>query len=118
MSESFEISWETNAYPVPVMRLSGRLDAAGAKEMHEAALVSLKKEGNTDLVIDLAGLEFVASTGLATFLLMTEEFYEVQGTLVFANATPTVMQVIALLNIDQFLKLEDSVEAAIGLIEV
>ena len=118
MAESFEITWEKGQVEVPVLHLRGRLDAAGAKEMHEAVLHSLKIEGNTNLVIDLAGVEFVASTGLATFLLMTEEFFEVQGNLVFANATPTVMQVISLLNIDQFLKLEDSVEAATGLIGV
>ena len=39
------------------------------------------------------------------FLLLTEEVGEMDGTIVFANATPSVMQVISLLNIDQFLKL-------------
>lgn len=118
MANSLQLTWETATVPVPVLRLQGRLDANGAKEMHEAALTSLKNDGITNLVIDLAEVEFVASTGLATFLLMTEEFFEAQGTLVFVNATPTVMQVISLLNIDQFLKLEDSLESAFGLIGV
>lgn len=118
MSELFEVSWKTDGVPVPVLELRGRLDAAGAKKMHETALDSLKNRGNLNLVVDLAGVEFVASTGLATFLLMTEEYFEAEGKIVFVNATPTVMQVISLLNIDQFLKLETSEEDAFGVIGV
>ena len=118
MADQFEFTWETTTVPVPVLRLRGRLDAGGAQKMHEAALSSLRDADNSNLVVDLAGVEFVASTGLATFLLLTEEFTEVLGTIVFVNATPAVMQVISLLNIDQFLILETSEEAAFGLIGV
>ena len=84
--------------------------------LREAALTSLKDAGERHLVVDLAGVEFVASTGLATFLLLTEEFADVPGLVVFVNAAPSVMQVITLLNITQFLKLETSEEAAFELI--
>lgn len=116
MTNSLQITWEKETYPVPVLRLKGRLDADGANEMHNAAVEFLKTEGKADLVVDLAEVNFVASTGMATFLLMSEEFSEVQGTLVFANATPTVRQVISLLNIGQFLEIEDSLETAFGTI--
>ena len=116
MADQLELAWETESVPIPVLRLRGRLDAAGARKLHEVALASLKDAGELNLVVDLAGVEFVASTGLATFLLLTEEFAEVQGTIVYVNATPAVMQVISLLNIDQFLALETSQEAAFGLI--
>ncbi len=118
MSEQLEMSWETGSHPVPLLSLKGRLDSAGAKRMHESVLASRKENGEKNLVIDLAGVEFVASTGLATFLLLTEEYCEIHGTIIFANATPAVMQVISLLNIDQFLTLETSVEAAMGAIGV
>ena len=104
--------------PVPVLRLRGRLDAAGAQTLHVKALASLKESGERNLVVDLAEVDFVASTGLATFLLLTEEFTEAHGTIVFANATPAVMQVISLLNINQFLNLENSEDAAIDRIGV
>lgn len=118
MADQIKIDWEKKSTPVPVMRLNGRLDANGAKQLHEAAMESLKNDNEKNLVVDLAEVAFVASTGLATFLLLTEEYAEVQGTIVFVNATPAVMQVITLLNINQFLKLEESVEAAFGLVGV
>ena len=116
MSDQLVLDWETESVPVPVLHLKGRLDVAGAQQFHEVALASLKDAGEPNLVVDLAGVEFVASTGLATFLLLTEEFAEVQGAIVYVNATPAVMQVISLLNIEQFLSLETSLEAAFGLI--
>lgn len=116
MADQIEIVWEKGSTPVPVMRLSGRLDANGAKQLHEAAMESLKNDMEKNLVVDLAGVAFVASTGLATFLLLTEEYAEAQGTIVFVGATAAVMQVITLLNINQFLKLENSVEDAFGMV--
>lgn len=117
MSDQFKMEWEKGSTPVPVLQLSGRLDAAMAKQFHQEALGYLKNDQGKNLVVDLSGVEFVASTGLATFLLLTEEYAEIQGTIVFAKATPAVMQVITLLNINQFLKLENSVEAAFELVE-
>ncbi len=116
MAEQLNITWKTDSVPVPVLQLHGRLDADGAQQLREAALTSLKDAGERHLVVDLAGVEFVASTGLATFLLLTEEFADVPGSIVFVNAAPAVMQVITLLNISQFLKLETSEEAAFELI--
>lgn len=116
MVDQLELTWETGSIPAPILHLRGRLDTAGAKQLREAALVSLKDSGESNLVVDLAEVDFVASTGLAIFLLLTEEFVEAKGIIVFVNATPAVMQVISLLNIDQFLKLETSAEAAFALI--
>jgi len=116
MAEELKFTWKTESVPVPVLQLHGRLDADGAQQLREAALSSLKNNGERHLVVDLAGVEFVASTGLATFLLLTEEFTDVPGSIVFVNAAPPVMQVITLLNIGQFLKLETSEEAAFEMI--
>ncbi len=116
MAAMLSITWESDSVPVPVLHLKGRLDAEGSVQLCETVRAFLRQTDQPDLVVDLAGLEFVASTGLATFLLLTEEFVEIHGTIVFANAIPTVMQVLSLLNIDQFLTLATSEEAAFGMI--
>jgi anti-sigma B factor antagonist len=116
MINKLEISWESEPTPVPVLQLHGRLDAEGAQQLREAALASLKNDGEPNLVVDLGGVEFVASTGLATFLLLTEEFADVPGKVVFVNAAPAVVQVISLLNISQFLQLAPTADAAFTLI--
>ncbi|MDX2475478.1 MAG: STAS domain-containing protein [Candidatus Krumholzibacteria bacterium] len=116
MADQLKLTWDTNYEPVPVLQLHGRLDADGAQQLQDAALASLRGGESVNLVVDLEGVEFVASTGLATFLLLVEIFNESQGIVVFVKAAPAVMQVISLLNIDQFLKLENSTEAAVQLI--
>ncbi len=118
MAEMLKLTWETESVPVPLLHLNGRLNADGAVQFRDTVRTFLRETDQPNLVVDLAGLEFVASTGLATFLLLTEEFVEVQGTIVFANAKTAVMQVISLLNIDQFLTLAISEEAAFGMIGV
>ncbi len=116
MAEILSITWESDSAPVPVLRLKGRLNADGSVQLRETVRTFLQQADKPGLVVDLAGLEFVASTGLATFLLLTEEFVETKGTIVFANAIPAVMQVMSLLNIDQFLTLATSEEVALGMI--
>ncbi len=116
MADQLELTWEPNPSTAPLLRLKGRLDVLGTERLRDEARRSLQVDGRVNLVVDLAGLEFVASTGLATFLLLTEEFTEVQGTIIFANATPAVKQVISLLNIDQFLNLAASEETAMEMI--
>lgn len=111
MSKEFTLNKDTSSGLTPVLRLQGRLDADGAMTLRETAL-KLKEEGNTQLIVDLSGLEFVASSGLGTLLLLTEEFTDVGGNIVFVAPTSDVLQVINLLNIDQFLTLVDSEEDA------
>lgn len=118
MADQIQFAWESESVRIPILRLSGRLDVSSAELLREQARTALESEGRPTLIVDLSGLEFVASTGLATFMLLTEEFAERDGSIVFAGPTAAVSQVIALLNIDQFLKLEDSEEAAIRLIGV
>jgi anti-sigma B factor antagonist len=115
MADQLKLNMEGGKTPAPVLKLSGRLDVAGAKQLHAVAMASLKADQKKNLVVDLAGVEFVASTGLATFLLLTEEYAEVGGTIVFVSATQAVLQVINLLNINQFLQLERSVDEAFAL---
>ena len=116
MADNLEISWEKGSVPFPVLKLKGRLDAIGAPDLHEAAMSVLTDNENPNLVVDLAGVEFVASTGLAIFLLLHEEFSEAGGKVVYVNADLAVIQVIELLNIDQFLNLQESAEAGFEMI--
>ncbi len=116
MADQLTMTWEPNPVSIPVLRLKGRLDVVGANQLRDEARRSLQIAGELNLVVDLADLQFVASTGLATFLLLTEEYAEVGGTIVFAKAIPAVIQVILLLNIDQFLKLAQTEASAFEMI--
>lgn len=113
MSKPFTITPEERPHPVPVLRLAGRLDADGAHALRSQIMV-LKERGTTHVIVHLTDLEFVASSGLGTFLLLTEEFLDVGGDIAFVAPGPEVRQVIELMNIDQFLHLVDSEEEALA----
>ena len=112
MSKQFTITQESDNNGVPVLRLAGRLDADGAHALRAKAL-EFKERGHTRVIVHLADLEFVASSGLGTFLLLTEEFLDVGGSIVFVAPSTDVRQVISLMNIDQFLNLVDTEEEAL-----
>lgn len=117
MYEGLEISRVAETGSVPVLNLQGRLDASGAQLLRERCL-ALREEGSLTLVIDLTGVSFVASSGLGTFLLLTEEFANAGGKVIFAAPCESVQRVISLLNLDKFLEIERSVDAALTTVEV
>ena len=112
MSKQFTITQDKDNETIPVLHLSGRLDADGAYTLRTRVL-EFKERGHTRVVIHLAELEFVASSGLGTFLLLTEEFLDVGGSISFVAPSPDVRQVISLMNLDQFLNLVDTEEEAL-----
>ncbi|MBU8869428.1 MAG: STAS domain-containing protein [Gemmatimonadales bacterium] len=114
MSKRFTITQDKENNSTPILHLAGRLDADGAHALRTRVL-ELKERGSTRIIVHLAELEFVASSGLGTFLLLTEEFLDVGGSISFVAPSPDVRQVISLMNIDQFLNLVDTEEQALEL---
>jgi anti-sigma B factor antagonist len=109
MSKPFAITSCQNADSVPVFHLAGRLDADGAHALR-SQVMEYKERGHTRVIVHLSELEFVASSGLGTFLLLTEEFLDVGGIISFVAPNSDVRQVITLMNIDQFLNIVETEE--------
>jgi anti-sigma B factor antagonist len=99
-----------------VLHLSGRLEATGAQHLRQQCL-ELRGQGTLRVVLELSGLTFVASSGLGTFLLLTEEFSNSGGKVVLAAPRESVVNVIKLLNLDKFMTIEASLERAIAAVE-
>lgn len=116
MSKQFTITKNLESGPVPVFHLAGRLDADGAYALR-SQVMEFKERGHTRIVVHLSELEFVASSGLGTFLLLTEEFLDVGGVISFVAPSPDVRQVITLMNIDQFLNIVETEEEALACTE-
>lgn len=115
MSKQFTITLDKDQHAVQVLHLSGRLDADGSQMLLKSAM-DLKSQGHKNVIIHLGDLEFVASSGLGTFLLLTEEFVDVGGVISLVAPSADVRQVISLMNIDQFLNIVDTVEEAVGIV--
>jgi len=116
MSEQLEFKRIPNSGSSVILQLKGRLETVAAHELRDAAHEILSN-GDHNLVLNLAEVEFVSSTGLGTFLLLTEEFNEAGGRVILAEPSRAVLEVVSLLNLDQFLNVEDSVEEALALID-
>lgn len=98
----------------PVLYLSGRIDAQGANNLRDAC-TQLRKAGTLNVVISLQDVRFVSSTGLGHFLVITEDFKADGGDVVFAEPANSVRHVLKLLNLEQFLTIADTVDAALEL---
>ena len=73
-----------------VVGVEGRLDTSTAPQLEGELKDALT--GITDLVIDMAKLEYISSAGLRV-LLNTQKTMNKQGTMVIKNANDTIMEI-------------------------
>jgi anti-sigma B factor antagonist len=102
MHDDFTIEQAEDMQSTPVLTLKGRLDAAGAQMLREEC-IAVRDMGLPVLAVSLAEITFVASSGLGTFLLINDEFKNQGQKVIFVGVNSNVMQVIRLLNLEQFL---------------
>lgn len=116
MSHDFRIAPGEDSDIASVARVTGRLDAKNAQELMRHAREALER-GKKRLVINLAQVSFVASSGVGTLLALTEEFQDAGGTVHLVALSEAVRSVIELLNLTQFLNIgenEQEVLQALG----
>lgn len=114
MSDDFEIVTATAGRTV-VLRVSGRIETKSASQLlHRCAAV---RNAGQDLVLNLANVSFIASSGIGALLALTEQFRESGTQVRFAAMSTAVESVIRLLNLDQFLSIEASEEDAVRSLE-
>jgi len=101
----------------PVLYVSGRIDAAAAQSLRDECATQ-RVAGNKRLIVSLEKVTFVSSSGLGSFLVISEEFKGVGGSLIYAAPVQSVRHVLKLLNLDQFLDLAPDVESAQQLLPV
>lgn len=114
MPSSFGITEETRGRTV-LLRVRGRLDARSAPHLLEVA--SRIRARGMNLVLDLSGVTFMASSGLGSLLSLAEEFRQSENRVRLASPSPAVDSVIHLLNLHQFLTIDRSEEEAFDALE-
>jgi anti-anti-sigma factor len=76
-----------------ILQAMGRLDSVSAPEM-DRCLSALISGGARQVVLDLAGLEYVSSAGLRTFLSAAKRMKQAQGRLALACPAPQIRQIL------------------------
>jgi anti-sigma B factor antagonist len=94
-----------------VVQVAGELDMASAPDLR-AGLKQAVDNGGDTIVLDLAGVRFIDSSGLGMIVLTYKELQLRAGRLCLAAVQPFVLKVLALTSVDSLVSIYDSVEAA------
>ena len=87
-----------------VVGIEGRLDTNTSPELDTYAS-ELYENGTHDIVVDMTDCEFVSSAGLRVIVAMQKRA-TVDGSLVFRNVHPEVMEVLKMTGFDNILTIE------------
>ena len=98
---------------VTVVSASGELDAYAAPSL-EAVLNPLSQRTGCELVVDLAGVGFIDSTGLGVLVSTLKHVRESEGRLDVVVATPRVLKVFTLTGLDVVIPLHSTLESALA----
>ncbi len=95
-----------------VLALSGKLDATTAKTF-EDKILGLINSGAQRLVVDLALLEYVSSSGLRVFLLAAKRLQATDGKIILCGLQDHVRQVFDLAGFSSILSIYGSRDEAV-----
>ena len=96
-----------------VVRLEGELDAYSAPAL-AACLDDLANGGVTAIVVDLAKVTFIDSTGLGVLVAGYNAATERGGTVELVASDPRVVRVLEMTSLDQLFTVHASLEALEG----
>ncbi len=92
--------------------LEGRLNAVSAPDLKKQ-LKHLAKRGNVYIVVDMAGVSFLDSSGLAALVSGLKAAREAGGTLKLAGVNEQARQVFEITRLDQVFELYPDRDAAV-----
>jgi stage II sporulation protein AA (anti-sigma F factor antagonist) len=96
--------------------VGGRLGASAAHRML-GRLESLLDAGYIHVVINMADVTFIASSGAGTLVVISEEFRTKDGSVQIVSASASVRRVIDLLNLERFVSFAKDEKAALANIQ-
>jgi len=103
MEHAMEVTIDTFAGATAVIHLAGQLDAHSAPHVREA-LANAVAHGHTRLVVDLAGVGFVDSSGLGSLISGLKAARTVGGDLRLAQPSKQVSAILTLTMLERVLR--------------
>jgi anti-sigma B factor antagonist len=102
----------TYHHGIAVLAISGEMDLASVAAV-EHAIAEVLAEDPPSLIIDLLGVQFLASAGVGILVNAREKFVDCERFSVVAQGRMT-SRVIQILNLDRLLSLQETVEEALS----
>jgi anti-anti-sigma factor len=103
------IQWTEDPSGSTVLKLAGAVDLSSRGELIEAGTEALKGSSGP-LVLDLAGVTFVDSTGLGAFIELRHSASDVGRSIVLRNPTPRTRRLFDLTGLGDLLGDEPAAE--------
>ena len=97
---------------IPVLVLTGRLNQASADALHTAAMEVAGDETSKALVVDMGGVDFIASVGIRSLIRPSQALSMRGGKLAVANLSPQISEFFKLTGLDQMFRVYATVADA------
>jgi anti-sigma B factor antagonist len=92
---------------IPVLNVSGKIDAVTSKQLESAIEEALKLEAEI-MLLDLREVEYVSSSGLRVLMVAKERLRKREGDLRLASLQPLVSEVFDITGLKQFFSIYPS----------
>lgn len=99
--------------PVVVVKVGGYIDFTTSDEL-DSVIASLVSSSRYKIIIDLADVDYISSTGWSIFLSKIKEIRDNHGDLKLARMKPDVFQVFEVLEFFWFLRSYETLEEAVA----
>jgi anti-anti-sigma factor len=100
---------------IPVLILKGRLNQASADALHTAAMEFAGDDDCKALIVDMGGVDFIASVGIRSLIRPSQALSMRGGKLAVANLNPQLSEFFTLTGLDQMFRVYETVaDAAAG----
>lgn len=99
---------------VQILEITGRIEPSNGKQLNEALEALLGPGLPTKVVVDLGGLEYIASAGFREFFLFGKKLAREGGTLAISSLKGEVKRVFELAGFASAYPIFDSREAAVA----
>lgn len=98
---------------VSVLELSGDLDAFTCVKLHDT-IIDITNDGVLSLIISMAKIKYIDSSGLGTLVGGLRRISELEGTLALCGASPQVRKVFDITGLSRVFQLYESREEALS----
>jgi anti-anti-sigma factor len=97
---------------VELVTVSGRIDSSNAAEFD--AVLKEVAERKHNVVLDMAGVDYISSAGLRAIVGLLRETKKHRGDVRLANPSERVIEVLSLAGLDSLFQVYDSRASAVG----
>ena len=97
---------------IPILVLTGRLNQASADALHAAAMEVAGDETSKALVVDMGGVDFIASVGIRSLIRPSQALSMRGGKLAVANLSPQISDFFKLTGLYQMFRVYETVADA------